>query len=253
MAVTRDVRDGVGIITLNRPEARNAVNGDVARGIEEALDAFEADGAVRAIVLTGTGEVFSAGADLKAAMSDPQAMETDRGGFAGIVKRKLTTTTIAAVNGPALGGGFEIALSCDLVVAAEQAVFGLPEVKRGLIAGAGGLFRVGQRLPRAIALELVMTGDPIDAARAQQAGLVNRVVPTGQEVGGAIELAHRVTINGPVAVRLSRDLVVDAPVLTEEQGWERTQQAVTEVLESEDFREGIQAFLEKREPRWSGR
>jgi enoyl-CoA hydratase/carnithine racemase len=221
--------------------------------MEAALDAFEADAAIRAIVVTGAGDTFSAGADLKAAMSDPFGIQTERGGFGGFVKRDFSKTVVAAVNGRALGGGFEIALASHLVVAAETAEFGLPEVKRGLIAGAGGLFRLAQRLPRAVALELAMTGNSIGADRAMELGLVNRVVPATDVVDAAIELADQVARNGPVAVRLSRDVVLASRWVDDDEGWRLSEQASNELLQSDDFKEGIQAFLEKREPRWTGR
>jgi enoyl-CoA hydratase/carnithine racemase len=170
-------RDHIALLTLNRPEARNAVSPEVSQTMATLLDEIEADADLRAVVLTGRGEVFSAGADLKVvAQGRANDIARGKGGFAGIVTRNFPKPLIAAVNGPALAGGFEIVLSCDLVVSVETARFGIPEVKRGLMAAAGGLIRLPKRVPLAIALELAMTGDPIDAQRALQLGLVNRVV-----------------------------------------------------------------------------
>jgi enoyl-CoA hydratase len=253
MTVREQRRDEVTIVTIDRPEARNAVDRSIAEGLEAALDRADADDAVRVVVLTGAGEVFCAGADLRAAGTDPQGLQTERGGFAGIVRRELVKPVIAAVNGPALAGGFEIALACDLVVASRTAVFGLPEVKRGLVAAAGGLLNLGRRVAPAVALELAMTGDPMDADRAAVLGLVNRVVEPGEELAIALELARRIAANGPLAVRVSRRLVLEAPTVTIDEGWARTAKAVEEILGSDDFREGIAAFLEKREPVWTGR
>jgi enoyl-CoA hydratase/carnithine racemase len=180
-------------------------------------------------------------------------MSTERGGFAGIVKRQFPKPLIAAVNGTALGGGFEIALSCDLIVAAEGAVFGLPEVKRGLIAGAGGLIRVGRMLPRQLALEIAMTGEPISAKRAQEVGLVSRVMPAGALLDTALALAEQVAANGPLAVRLSKELVDVAPDLTMDEAWARNDAYGQQIMGSEDMREGLRAFAEKRRPNWKGR
>jgi enoyl-CoA hydratase len=244
-------RDHIAIITLNRPEARNAISPEVSRTMATLLDEVEADPALRAVVLTGRGEVFSAGADLKVvAQGNANDIARGKGGFAGIVTRDFPKPLIAAVNGPALAGGFEIVLSCDLVVAAEGARFGIPEVKRGLMAAAGGLIRLPKRIPLAIALELAMTGDPIDAPRALQLGLVNRVVPAGQVIDQAIALAERIGENSPVAVRNSRQLVREAAEMSEADGWRRTLELMMPVFESGDAIEGATAFAEKRPPVW---
>jgi enoyl-CoA hydratase len=244
-------REHIALVTLNRPEARNAISPEVSQTMVRILDEIETDAALRAVVLTGNGEVFSAGADLKVvAAGNANDIARGKGGFAGIVTRDFPKPIIAAVNGPALAGGFEIVLSCDLVVAAETARFGIPEVKRGLMAAAGGLIRLPKRVPLAVALELAMTGDPVDAARALQLGLVNRVGPSGRVVDEAIALAERIGENSPIAVRNSRRLVREATELSEAEGWTRTIELMMPVFESGDAVEGATAFAEKRPPIW---
>jgi enoyl-CoA hydratase len=251
--VEMERRDRVAVVTINRPEARNAVNDDVANTMERILDELEADDTVQAVVITGAGPTFCAGADLKmVAQGRGGEISTKRGGFAGIVTRNFPKPLIAAVNGPALAGGFETVLACDLVVAAEGATFGLPEAKRGLFAAAGGLIRLPKRVPLALATEIAITGDPIDAARAHQLGLVNRLVPVEQVVDAALELAGRIARNGPLAVRNSLKMVREAGDLTEEQAWRRSYELAMEVFTSKDSIEGATAFAEKREPRWTG-
>ncbi len=243
----------VGIIRLNRPEARNAVNHDIATGVEAALDEFESDDGVQAVVITGNGPTFCAGADLKlVATGRGGEMATKRGSFAGLVTRDFPKPIIAAVNGPALAGGFEIVLSCDLVVAADHATFGLPEVKRGLFAAAGGLIRLPKRIPTALATEIAITGDPIEASRAHQLGLVNRVVPGAEVVDAALELAGRIAANGPLAIKNSLRMVREAGDLSDEEAWARNTELALEVFSSKDSIEGATAFAEKREPRWTG-
>ena len=252
-AVETERRDQVGIIRLNRPEARNAVNGDLAIGIEAGLDEFEADATIQAVVLTGNGPVFCAGADLKlVAVGKGAEMATTRGNFAGIVRRDYSKPLIAAVNGPALAGGFEIMLACDLVVAAEDSRFGLPEVKRGLFAAAGALVRLPNRVPLALATEMAITGDPIDAHRALQLGLVNRVVPADQVLDEALALAARIAANGPLAVKNTLRMVREAGDLGEDAAWTRNFELAMEVFASQDSIEGATAFAEKREPKWTG-
>ena len=244
-------RDHIAVVTLNRPEARNAISPEVSQAMAAALDEIESDADLRAVVVTGRGEVFSAGADLKVvAAGNANDIARGKGGFAGIVTRDFPKPIIAAVNGPALAGGFEIVLSCDLVVASETARFGIPEVKRGLMAAAGGLIRLPKRVPLAIALELAMTGDPIGADRALQLGLVNRVVAPERVVDEAIELANRIGENSPIAVRNSRRLVREAAELSEAEGWTRTLELMMPVFESGDAVEGATAFAEKRPPVW---
>jgi enoyl-CoA hydratase len=253
MVVERERRERVGIITLNRPEARNAVNDEVSKAIEATLDEFEADDAVWAVVITGNGPVFCAGADLKmVAQGRGLEIATKRGGFGGITTRDFSKPLIAAVNGPALAGGFEIVLACDLVVAADDARFGLPEVKRGLFAAAGGPMRLAKRVPRALATEIVVTGEPIDAQRAYSVGLVNRLVPRERVLDEALALAERIAENSPTAVRNSLRMVREAGDLSEPDAWKRSGELALEVFSTGDAIEGATAFAEKRPPKWSG-
>jgi crotonobetainyl-CoA hydratase len=249
-----DRRGHIALLTLNRPEARNAISPEVSQAMAAALDEIEDDDALRAVVVTGAGEVFSAGADLKV-VAQGRGMDIARGkgGFAGLATRDFPKPIIAAVNGPALAGGFEIVLSCDLVVAADTARFGIPEVQRGLMAAAGGLIRLPKRVPLAIALELAMTGDPIDASRALALGLVNRVVGRDRVVDEACSIADRIGENSPLAVRLSRRLVREAAEMPEADGWRRTNELVVEMFASGDAVEGATAFAEKRKPVWKSK
>jgi enoyl-CoA hydratase len=253
MVIERERRGRVEILAIARPEARNAVNDEVAQGIEAALDDLEADDDVWAVVVTGRGPTFSAGADLKmVAAGRGMELATKRGGFGGITQRNFPKPLIAAVNGPALAGGFEIVLACDLVVSADDAVFGLPEVKRGLFASAGGLLRLPKRVPLALATELAVTGDTIDAHRAHGLGLVNRVVPREQVLDEALALAERIAENAPIAVRNSLRMVREAVDLAEADAWPRNNELAIEVFSTKDAIEGARAFAEKREPRWTG-
>jgi enoyl-CoA hydratase len=244
----------VAVLTINRPEARNAVNGDVARTMEQGLDRLEEDEDIWVGIVTGAGPVFSAGADLKAIASGQAAdLQTKRGGFGGIAARQRTKPLIAAVDGPALAGGTEIVLSCDLVVASTNARFGIPEVKRSLVAAAGGLFRLPRALPRNIAMELALTGDPIDAERAHHFGLVNELVEPGKALEAALALAERVTVNAPIAVRESRRVLLDGMLADDDTAWKITFDAMAKAMATEDFAEGPRAFIEKRAPEWKGR
>jgi enoyl-CoA hydratase len=254
MAVDFEQRGPFAIVTINRPEARNAVNGAVANGIEEAIDKIEADDGIWVGILTGVPPVFSAGADLKEINAgNAAALATQRGGFGGFVQRERTKPVIAAVDGPALAGGTELVLASDLVVASTTATFGIPEVKRSLVAGAGGLFRMGRKIPLNIAMELALTGDPIDAARAHHFGLVNRLVEPGEALDAAIALAEQVCANAPVAVRESRKIVLEATNADDEIGWKMSAEGMGKAMRSEDFSEGLTAFIEKRPPQWKGR
>lgn len=251
----------VMLVTINRPDARNAVNEAVCLLGGDALEEADKNPDIRAVVLTGAGDkAFCAGADLKAITRGERIIPDDpqraRWGLAGFVGHYISKPTIVAVNGPALGGGFEIALAADLIVAADTAVFGLPEVKRGLVAGAGGAFRVAEQLPYRIGLELLMTGEPITAARALELNLINRVVPAADVVSAGLELAGQIAANAPLSVQASKRIALQydgnsRPV--DEPRWDLTTKEMISVSGSEDAKEGPLAFAEKREPVWKGR
>src|SRR3984957_3756769 len=253
--VLRERRGNVEILTINRPEARNAINGAVSRAMSAIMDELGEDADCWVVVITGSGDkAFSAGMDLKAfARGEGAEITAASGGFAGLATREFAKPIIAAVNGSCLAGGFEIMLSCDLVVAADHATFGIPEAKRGLIAGAGGLIRMPKRLPMAIALELAMTGDAISAARAFELGLVNRVVPAGVVLEEAVALADRIAANAPLAVRYSKSVMKQAADVSEAEGCKLNAEAVGVVFSSADAMEGPVAFAEKRPPNWQGK
>jgi enoyl-CoA hydratase len=253
--VLRERRGHVEILTINRPEARNAINGAVSKAMGSAMDELAEDAECWVVVVTGSGDkAFSAGMDLKAFSSGEGGdILGAGGGFAGLTQRDFPKPIIAAVNGSALAGGFEIMLSCDLVVAASHATFGIPEAKRGLIAGAGGLIRMPKRLPIAVALELAMTGDPIDAERAYALGLVNKVVAPEQLLEEALALAERIAANAPLAVRYSKNVMKRAAEVPESEGWAINSEAVGVVFSSADAMEGPIAFAEKRPPNWQGK
>jgi enoyl-CoA hydratase len=253
--VLRERRGHVEIVTINRPDQRNAINGAVSQGMSELMDDLEHDDDCWVVIITGAGDkAFSAGMDLKAfATGEGGGIINGKGGFAGLTTRIFPKPIIAAVNGSALAGGFEIMLSCDLVVAVEHAVFGIPEAKRGLIAGGGGLIRMPKRLPMAIALEMGMTGDPIDAKRAEALGLVNKVVPADKLMEEALALAERISANAPLAVRYSKSVMKEAAEVPESEGWKINSDAVAVVFTSADAMEGPVAFAEKRPPNWQGK
>jgi enoyl-CoA hydratase len=257
--VTYEVRGRVALITLNRPDARNAVNGDVASGMEVAIDRMEADDEVWIGILTANTEqqerpVFCAGADLKEVNAgNGAALSTARGGFAGFVYRERKKPVIVAVDGLATAGGCEIVLGADLVVATTRSSFGLAEVKRNLIAGAGGLFRLPRAIGRSAAMEAILTGEPIPAERAYSLGLVSRLVEPGEAVAEAFRLAEQITANAPLAVWASREVVLAADSADDATLRSMTDRAMATVMGSEDLSEGLMAFIEKRPPQWKGR
>jgi enoyl-CoA hydratase len=250
-AVLTDVSDGIAVITINRPEARNAVNGAVAQGMAAAIDELDARADVRVLILTGAGGTFSAGMDLKAFLTGETPNVPGRG-FGGLVQQPPSKPVIAAVEGYALAGGFELVLACDLVVASAEAKFGLPEVKRGLVAGAGGLLRLPARIPYHLAMEIALTGDHFSAAHLQAAGLVNTVVPAGQALAGARELAARIAQNAPLALAATKRVVVESRDWDSAVAFERQGEIIMPVFTSKDAMEGAAAFAEKRAPNWRG-
>ena len=257
--VQYETRGRVAVITLNRPEARNAVNGDLAHGLEAAIDQMEDDSNIWVGIITANtvGQdrpVFCAGADLKAINSGQGgALATRRGGFAGFVYRERNKPVIVAVDGLATAGGCEIVLAADLVVATTRSSFGLAEVKRNLIAGAGGLFRLPRAIGQAAAMEAILTGEPIPAERAFHLGLVSRLVEPGKALDEALALAARITAAAPLAVWASRKVVLAAAYADDATLKAMTDAAMAQVMASEDIKEGLTAFIEKREPNWQGR
>ena len=237
------------VVRMCREAKRNAVNRQLADELDAAFNLLEDDDGLWAGVLTGAGSVFCAGSDLTAGGD----YLTERGGEYGLIRRQRRKPLIAAVEGPALGGGLELVLACDLVVASRTARFGLPEVSRGVVASCGALFRAPHALPANLARELLLTGEPIDADRAREAGLVNVVTEPGAAVPAAVALGERICANAPVAVQASLVAVNRWLAAAEEFGWQVTADAVAAIGASEDYREGIAAFLEKRPPRWTGR
>lgn len=250
-SVRTEFGDGLAVITIDRPEAKNAVNAEVAKGIAAAIDEFEQRGDLVAAVLTGAGGTFCSGMDLKAFTKGENPVAEGRG-FGGLVAAPPTKPLVAAVEGWALAGGCELALSADLVVAAEDAKFGLPEVTRGLVAVAGGLLRLPKTLPYQLAMEIALTGDPFTAEFAHRYGIVNRLTESGGALDAAKELAGRIARNGPLAVRASKQIVADAARWTESEAFEAQLRTAGPALGSADAMEGARAFAEKREPVWRG-
>ncbi|MYM20599.1 crotonase/enoyl-CoA hydratase family protein [Brevibacterium sp. 5221] len=251
-AVLAEKREGILVITLNRPEAKNAATEEMALLMADILDDFAADDALAVAVLTGAGGTFCSGMDLKDFVKGRRPAVEGRG-FLALTERPAPKPIIAAVEGYAVAGGFETMLACDLVVAAENAKFGLPEVKRGLVAAAGGLVALPNRAPRAIAMEMALTGDMFDAQYVRAAGLVNRVVPAGSALEAALELAAGIAANGPLAVRVTKRVIVEQAGWPADEAYARQQEIVGPVFESADAKEGATAFAEKRAPRWTGR
>ena len=250
--VLADRQDGVLTITINRPAQKNAINRDVAVQLASALDLLDSDPSLSVGVLTGAGGTFSAGMDLKAFAGGQTPILPGRG-FGGLTRAVVRKPLIAAVEGWALGGGFEMALACDLIVAAEDAKFGLPEVKRGLIAGEGGVIRLPQRMPYHVALRALLTGEPISAVDAKQYGLVSELTKSGAALAAAQELAQRIAGNAPLALARVKQVLRETQGLNDVEAFERQDKDAHGLLDSEDAREGALAFAEKRAPVWHGR
>ena len=256
--VLTEQRGHVLIVTINRPEARNAVNAAVHVGLGEALERAEQDRDIRVVILTGAGDqAFCAGADLKAISRGERIEPEDKAqrawGFAGVVQHPISKPVIAAVNGFALGGGTELALYCDLVVAADHAQFGLPEVKRGIYAAAGGAFRLAQQIPVKLAMEYLLTGEPFTAQRALELGFANRVVPLDRLMETALDLAARIEVNAPLSVQASKRLargIAEGAIASDDDFWVANRREGTVVMRSQDAREGPLAFAQKRAPSW---
>jgi enoyl-CoA hydratase len=251
-AVLTERRERVLLVTINRPDQRNAVNAAVAAGIATALDELDGDPELSLGVLTGAGKGFCAGMDLKAFVAGESPHAGDRG-FAGLTRRASVKPLIAAIEGFAVAGGLEVALSCDLIVAARGARLGIPEVKRSLVAAGGGLLRLPRALPRNVAMELALTGDPIDAERGYELGLVNRLAEPGQALEAALELAGAIVGNGPLALAATKRILVESVDWPDSEFFARQAEIAGPVAASEDAREGSVAFAEKRAPVWKGR
>ncbi|MFI7104725.1 crotonase/enoyl-CoA hydratase family protein [Nonomuraea sp. NPDC050227] len=241
----------VAVITINRPKARNAINGAVARGIAEALDTFDARPEISAYVLTGAGGTFCAGMDLKGFLSGDVPVVEGRG-FGGIAEAPPKKPLVAAVEGYALAGGFELALSCDVIVASSESTFGLPEPKRGLVAGAGGIMRLPRRIPYHVAMEIALTGDHYPASRLYELGLVNRITEPGAALEGALELARKIAANAPLALAATKKVIIESQDWPLEEMFKRQGAIINPVFGSKDAMEGAAAFAEKRAPQWKG-
>lgn len=246
-----DAVDGILTITINRPHARNAVTPAVARGIAHALDRLESEADLRVGILTGQGDHFSSGMDLRGFLRGETPTLPDRG-FGGLTLKPPAKPLIAAVEGYALAGGFELVMACDLVVASASATFGIPEVKRGLCAGGGGLLRLTRQLPSRIAMELALTGGMLSVERANAFGMVNRMVPAGHALPAARQLAAEISANGPLAVAASKQVITQSVDWSSDEQWDKQAAITGPVLRSADAREGAAAFADKRSPRWQG-
>jgi len=247
-----DVTDGIMTVTLNRPEAKNAANRAVAVGVAAAMDELDSNDSIHVAIITGAGGTFCAGMDLKAFVSGEMPMVEGRG-FAGLTEAPPRKPLIAAVEGYALAGGLELAISCDLIVTADNAKFGIPEVKRGLAAAAGGLMKLPRQIPSRLAMEMAITGDFITAQRAYEMGLVNQIVPAGTALEAAKVMAARIVANGPLAVAISKQVVRESADWSAQEMWKKQQDLVMPIFGSEDAMEGSIAFAEKRAPHWKGK
>jgi enoyl-CoA hydratase len=244
-----EIHDHVAVISMRREAKRNAIDRDLADALDEALNRLDDDSDLWVGILTGTPRVFSAGTDLSAGGDNT----TERGGEYGVIRRRRHKPLIAAVEGYALGGGFEMVLACDLVVAAKDATFGLPEVARGVLPTSGGLFRAPRSLPLNVAREMILTGERMSAERAERLGLVNVLTEPGGAVAGALALAEKIALNAPLSVQACVDAVGSVIAADDELGWQLTGVAMASVLGTADTQEGVRAFLEKRPPVWTGR
>ncbi len=251
-AVVTQINDNIMTITINRPKAKNAVNLAVAEGIAAAIDELDSNTDIRVAILSGAEGTFCAGMDLKAFVSGEVPILPNRG-FAGLVEAPPKKPLISAVEGYALAGGFELALASDLVVAADNAKFGIPEVKRGLAAGAGGLVRLPRQIPARIAMEMALTGDFITSQRAYELGLINRIVTAGNALESAFELAKTISANGPLAVAASKQIMVESIDWPAKDAFARQRDIIDPVFGSQDAIEGAKAFAEKRPPVWTGK
>jgi enoyl-CoA hydratase len=249
-AVLTEVRGNVLIVTLNRPEAKNAANKALAEGVAAAMDRLDSDNDLRVGIITGAGGTFCSGMDLKGFLAGERPHIPGRG-FAGLTEAPPRKPLVAAVDGYALAGGFEIALACDMIVANVDSKFGIPEVKRGLAAAAGGLVRLPRQIPQRLAMELALTGDFISAARAYDMGLINRIVP-GVALDGALELAEAISANGPLAVAASKQVIREQQDWSQADQWAKQMELTAAVFTSNDAREGAAAFAQKRAPNWTG-
>ncbi len=247
-----NVDAGIMTITLNRADAKNAMNANMSRLIADALDELDSNNDIRVAILTGAGGTFCSGMDLKAFLTGERPSVEGRG-FGGLTEASPAKPLIAAVEGYALAGGCELAIACDLIVAAETAKFGVPEVKRSLVAAAGGVIRLPDQIPPRVAMEMVLTGDFYDAQRAYELGLINRVTKEGGALEGAIELAQKIAANGPLAVAASKRVMNEYTSWPIEERWKRQSDVINPVFISEDAKEGATAFAEKRAPVWKGK
>jgi enoyl-CoA hydratase len=247
-----DVTDGIMTVTLNRPKAKNAANRAVAVGVAAAMDELDSNDSIHVAIITGAGGTFCAGMDLKAFVSGEMPVVEGRG-FAGLTESPPRKPLIGAIEGYALAGGLELAISCDLLVAADDAKFGIPEVKRGLAAAAGGLIKLPRQIPARVAMELAIIGEFITAQRAYEIGLVNQVVPSGTALEAAKALAAKIVANGPLAVAISKQVILESADWSDEEMWKKQQDIVMPVFGSEDAMEGSIAFAEKRAPNWKGK